>query len=58
MYTHELYTVETGFGFRILQDGTSTIVSDYKPGASGFEVMTEEEAIFEAQQIIDRMGEQ
>lgn len=58
MYTYELYTVETGFGFKILQDGTATIVSDYRPGASGFEVMTEEEAIFEAQQIISRMGEQ
>lgn len=56
MYTYELFTVDTGFGFNILQEGVPIIVADYMPGASGYVVMTEEVATFEAQQIINRLG--
>ena len=56
MYTYELLTVGTGFGFNILQEGVPIIVSDYMPGVSGDVVMTEEVATFEAQQIINRLG--
>lgn len=56
MYTYELFTVGTGFGFNILQEGVPIIVSDYMPGAGGDVVMTEEVATFEAQQIINRLG--
>lgn len=56
MYTYELYIVENGFGFKILCNGSLIITQDYKPNVNGYIVMTEEEAINEAKDVLNRLG--
>lgn len=55
MLTYELFSVEDGFGYRILSDGNTIVQQDYAPDKPGFVVMTNDAAIFEAQVVIARI---
>jgi hypothetical protein len=55
MYEYNLYAVEDGFGFIITNDGSPCIQQDYMPDVDGFVVMTEEEAKYWAEIIIQRL---
>ena len=55
MLKYELFSVEGGFGYRILLDGNTIVQQDYAPDKPGFVVMTSEEAVFEAQVVIARI---
>lgn len=54
-YTYEIYEVEGGFGYRILQCGNAIIVQDFNPYMSGFAPMTEEEAHLYGNEVLQRV---
>ena len=55
MYEYKLFKVDDGFGFKIISDEIVVQEQPYKPRVSGFEIMTEDEAIAEANATIERM---
>lgn len=56
MYTFELFSVvDDKFGFNILFFDNIIIQQVYKPDVSGFEYMTEQEAISMANVILKRL---
>lgn len=55
MYEYELFDVDGGYGFRIKVGDSIVQEQPYKPRMSGFEPMTEAEAIAEATETIRRM---
>ncbi len=55
IYTYELFETENGFGYNILCNGSVTIVQEYAPDLAGFVIMTQEEAIINAEIIIGRL---
>lgn len=54
-YTYELFEVENGFGYNILCSDSIIITQKYAPDLSGFIVMTNEQAIENANIVIDRL---
>lgn len=58
MYTYELFEFENGFGFNILFDSSIIINQVYYPNKDGFRIMSHEEAIKEAQIVLERMDDQ
>ena len=55
MLTYELFPIEGGFGFKILQDGNTIIYQEYSPDRDGFNIMTEEEATLMASIVLERV---
>lgn len=57
-YRYEIYDSEYGKGFKIYKDGNLLIDQPFKPGVPGFQGMTEQEAIQEAQNMINYLENQ
>lgn len=55
MYNYELFEIEDGYGYDIIQNDNIIIHQEYEPSKSGFEIMTEEQAIENALIIIKRL---
>jgi len=55
--TKEIYAVENGFGYKVLQDGAPAIIQDCVPGAEGFVRMTEKQANDLADEIVKKIKE-
>lgn len=55
MYKIDLFKVENGFGYNILQDGNAIITQEFHPDLDGFVIMDEETAMNQAGIIIQRL---
>lgn len=58
MYSYQLFAVDGGFGYRILNGETPVVVQDIDPEASGHVVMDEARAIACAEVVLARMNPQ
>ena len=56
MYTKEIYSVDGGFGYRILNNSTPIIVQDIDPEVSGIVVMDEARANAAADTVLARLN--
>lgn len=55
MYTKEIYTVEGGYGYRILCDGVPIIEQPFHPEKDGFVPMTKTQANACADTVLGRL---
>lgn len=54
-YSYELFSIENGFGYNILCDGSIIITQEYDPNLSGYSIMTEEYAKEQAEIVLKRL---